>query len=103
MFNHFYRYRIWDEDIGGYVNEEVYNGFEYLLKDVQRDIDSYCSDFPDDMEQDPIEKYDETFWAPRLIFDTLREFKFHGGLFEWTCWFPGHHRKIIVSFETQKN
>lgn len=97
--NILYRYRIWDEDIGGYVNDESFYGFTDMLLTLKRDIDSYEDDTPPGEEVDGLTKHDEKFWSPKSIYSSLCDFNFQGGLKEWHCWFPGHHRKLIVNLE----
>lgn len=100
--NFVFVYRIYDDDIGGNVKEEEFILFDDLVNDVRQDVYSYCNDLPEDVEPSFLETHDEVFWSEELILNTLEEFVFYGGLREWTCWFPGHHRKMIISYELKK-
>ena len=97
--NFVFVYTIYDDDIGGNVNKEEFNNLDDLICNVKRDIYSYSNDLPEGVEPTFLEEHDEVFWSEDLILNTLEEFLFYGGLREWVCWFPGHHRKMIVSME----
>jgi hypothetical protein len=97
-----YSYIIYDDDIGGNVKEQKFIDFDTLYDDIERDVYSYCSDFPEGEEKDDLELHDEKYWSERAVLNSLASFDFLGGLREWVCWFPGHHRKIIVSYGWEK-
>jgi len=96
-----FRYEIYDDDVGDVLHEVDYHFLNDVLEDVKRDIHSYSPfDYTD--EDDEIEKDDNIYWSPKFIIDSLLNFNFYGGLLEWSCWFPGHHRKLTVRIVKQK-
>lgn len=89
-----YKYTIYDDDVGGIIREDEYYDFKYLLEAIKQDIFSYEWDEVEGEEA----KEDLKYWDPNVIYKTLDTFDFYGGLMEWCCWLPGHHRKMNVSF-----
>lgn len=89
-----FKFTIFDADVGGNVDEEVFDSSPSVLDEARTTLNSYEleEEYADQREID-----ENRSRSPNKICDKIKEFISSPFFDSISIWLPGHHRKITIA------